>query len=141
MFRSFFKNKDQEIVEAHRKIGFPKFSMEEQVQFVFERDYSLISQLTEFKKVPVILLDFYVFLTPDYLSNFLLKSDYIKSLCTDESNKTDGFWILSNGHQFSLIEQERGVRYFEKKFNDLESISMFLSNKLLARIPKYSNVD
>lgn len=127
----------KEIFDAHKNLGYPELTKEEQFKILDHEDLTAIKKLTDFDFVPTRLLDYYITIEPnDYLEH-LKSSDLVEKMNVDnlEDKLTDGFYIEKSGNSIRYIFNDRRSRVFEK---DFESENKFLKYLVYDRLRQYA---
>jgi hypothetical protein len=130
----------KEIFEAHKNIGYPELSMENQFKILDNEDLSSIKQLTDFDFVPGGLLDNYITIEPDEYFKHLKNSNLFEKMNIDklEDKLMDGFYIEQTGNSFRYVFNDRRSRVFEKEFESEDKLLKYLVfDRLRMYAPKY----
>lgn len=131
----------RKILKAHKILGFPNFSKPEQIEMVLKSDYSKIANLTHYGEWTYDLLDSYITITPEELSEHLYTSGIYKNILIEDAVEKDGIWILkSKEEKYEFIDQERGVIYKKENFTNLEFAINQYAKVILRHIPKYEKL-
>ncbi|NOU61988.1 hypothetical protein [Marinifilum caeruleilacunae] len=116
-----------EVLNAHKKLGYPKLEKSVQFKIMETGDISpiaqLIPELSE-KSTPLILLRHYITISKNEFKEYLLKSDFVNKHKVENAPnpKHDGMWIREN----EIIDQERGyVHRTWQISSDKEAIDIY----------------
>ncbi|WNJ17725.1 hypothetical protein [Pontibacter sp. G13] len=137
----FFKRRENELLEAHSKIGFPKIPRREQCRMILRNDFSPISKLTPIGKCDRDLLNYYFNISYRDLAEYILDIGYLDKCFLKEEVRADGVWILRNETgSFEILDQERGNSN-RTLCATLFDVAIYYSRINLNYIPKYFEND
>ncbi len=135
-----YVEKYKEIFEAHKEIGYPKLTIEQQFRILDFEDESSVKRLTKYDFVPTGLLDHYITISPDQYFNHLKKRNLIEKMNINklEDKLIDGFYIEQTNNSFKYIFNDRHYRAFEKEFDSEDKLLKYLVyERLRMHAPKY----
>ena len=119
-----YYNKHKEVFDAHRRLGYPTLSKDEQFNILDSEDFSSILKLTKYDFVPTGLLKHYITIdSEDYLIH-LRNTDIIEKMDINKlKNKmTDGFYIEIDKNRYKYIFNDKQSRIFEKEFKSEDKL-------------------
>jgi hypothetical protein len=130
-----YEKKYKDIFDAHKAIGYPKLTDDQQFDILDNENTKFISNLTQFKFVPAGLLNHYLNIDPDDYFLHLKSQDLQRKLGFDSENLTDGFYIRHDDENYEYIFVERQHIEFKKSFNSYDQLLKYL---VYARLKLYA---
>jgi len=124
--RKNYKKKHQDIFDAHKLIGYPKLTDEQQFDILDTEDTSYLSTLTQHKFIPTGLLDFYINIVPDSYFRHLTTLDLKNKMRYDEQTSTDDFFINQTDKGWEYIFVDRRHIEFRKRFKSYDKLLKFM---------------
>ena len=114
------------IFKAHKEIGYPRLTEEQQFDILDNENWSHISKLTKFKFVPTGLLDNYITIKPKQYLNHLKTLNLKDRLKYDPQNLHDGFFIneIPGGCEYLSVERQKIV--FKKRFSNYDKLLKYI---------------
>jgi hypothetical protein len=131
--KDYFKE-HKGIFDAHKSIGYPELTKEDQFKILDHGDLTSVKKLTEFDFVPTGLLNHYITIEPDDYFKHLKKSSLLEKMNIDNLKEklTDGFYIEKKGNSVIYIFNDRYSRVFEKEFESEDKFLKYLVKERLA---------
>ena len=127
-YRKYY-NEFEHIFIAHKEIGFPELSEEQQYDILDNENWTHVSTLTKYEFVPSGLLNNYINISPNKYLDHLRSANLKNRIKFDAQNLHDGFFINETSQGYEYIFVERQCIVFRKKF--------FSYDKLLKYIVQY----
>jgi hypothetical protein len=116
----------KEIFEAHRKLGYPELTKDQQFDILDNGNLSYVSDLTPHRNFPITLLEYYINIQPnDYLEH-LHTMDLMRKIPFDPNEIRDGSFIRQIGDGLEYIYCERGSVSFRKSFGTYDQLLRYL---------------
>ena len=101
-----------DVLEAHRRLGFPALPTAIQAGILLSGDYSPIQDLAPDCRVPfpLDLVRNYITISREEFMDYLIHSDFVERNQEEylEHPQRDGMWIRNTNEGFEIIWQERG---------------------------------
>ena len=114
------------IFEAHKLIGYPNLTDEQQFDILDNENTKHISSLTKYGFVPTGLLDYYLNIEPEKYFIHLKSLNLKEKLKSDVENLRDGFFInqTSKGYEYLFVEKQSID--FRKRFSSYEKLLKYI---------------
>lgn len=120
------------IYDAHKKLGFPKLSHQEQLTVIFEMDYSIIMNICPQyigQAMPTALLREYLFVSKEDVKEFLVKNNHIKKELEKFSDTQDGPWLRKVADGYEMVHRDRGkIEYIHHLKSDEEVLDEYVKS-------------
>lgn len=120
------KYKQHPTYKEHSKIGFPKFSKEEQYEILTNFDYTKVMSLIpdwKIKQFPMGTLREYISVNKVELKKYIISNEIVQRDLNNYSKTADGKWIRKHGKNYEFFERERGIEFNNKKELSYEQIT------------------
>ena len=100
--------KYQYIFDAHKQIGFPQLTNEQQFDILNKENTLAISRLTQNDFIPTGLLNYYINIDPEKYLEHLKTLNLKEVLRFDPNNLRDGFFIrlTDKGYEYLFVERQ-----------------------------------
>ena len=121
-----YREEYAEIFNAHKTIGYPRLTHQEQFEILDKEDLTPVSKLTKFDFVPTGLLNEYLDIEPNQYFEHLKTLNLIDTMRFDSKNLRDGFFInqTRNGYQYIFVDRQQIV--FRKNFSSYDRLLKYL---------------
>ena len=121
-----YEKEHKDIFDAHKAIGYPKLTDNQQFDILDNENTEFISQLTQFKFVPTGLLNHYINIDPDVYFQHLKSQNLQQKMRFDPNNLIDGVYIRHDDKKYEYIFVERQHIEFKKSFNSYDQLLKYL---------------
>ncbi len=121
-----YYNEYQEVFAAHKEIGYPQLTLNDQYKILDNENLEPVLKLTEYKFVPTGLLNYYITITPSQYFDHLKASNLEEKMKFDPDDLTDGFYIEKTKKGYEYIFCERNYIAFRKKFSTFDKLIHYL---------------
>jgi hypothetical protein len=121
-----YEKKYADIFDAHKAIGYPKLTNDQQFDILDNENTGYLSTLTKFEFVPTGLLDHYINIDPDNYYMHLKLQDLQTKMRFDPNNLIDGFFINHSDMLYEYIFVERQHIEFKKSFDSYDKLLKYL---------------
>ncbi|MDB4334941.1 hypothetical protein OAA06_01140 [bacterium] len=138
----YFKE-HKEIFDAHKNLGYPKISNEDQFNILDNEDLTSIKEITKYDFIPTGLLNYYITIEPDSYFEHLRGSGIIEQMDIDklDDKLTDGFYIERKDDLYKYIFNDRRSRIIEKDFKtEYKLLKYLVYSRLRLYAPKYKRI-
>ncbi len=121
-----YNEKYKEIFEAHKKIGYPTLTNEQQYKILDKENLKDIESLTQYNFVPTGLLNHYINIDPDNYFLHLKSLDLQERMRFDPDKLTDGFYIRHYNENYEYIFVDKQQIEFKKSFNSYDQLLKYI---------------
>ena len=138
-----YKKKYKNIFDAHKSIGYPRLTDEQQFDVLDTENTKHLSLLTQYEFVPSGLLNHYINIDPEKYLKHLRTANLLDKMRFDPTNLRDGFFIYQKDDHFEYLFVERQNISFRKTFLNYDRLLKYLVyNRLKMYAPeKYKHLD
>jgi hypothetical protein len=126
-----YEKKHADIFAAHKAIGYPKLTNDQQFDILGNDNTSYLSTLTKFEFVPTGLLNHYIDIDPDIYFMHLKLQDVQTSMRFDANKLIDGFFINHSDMLYEYIFVERQRVEIIKSFDSYDRLLKYIVYKRL----------
>ena len=123
--RRYYKE-HKDIFEAHRRIGYPKLTTQQQFDILDRENVASVSSLTEFNFVPSGLLEYYINIEPDDYLEHVHSLNLKEKLKFNPNDIRDGFFISQEEQKFEYIFVDRNHIDFRKSFGSYDKLLRYI---------------
>lgn len=120
------------IFEAHKLIGYPNLTDEQQFDILDNENTKHVSNLTQYDFVPKGLLDYYLNIEPEKYFIHLKSLNLKEELKFDAENLWDGFFINQTSDGYEYLFVERQSINFRKKFSSYDKLLKYITYRNLS---------
>lgn len=131
-------NSDKAKMKEFIANGFPEFSKMEQLEMLYNDDYSFLHERLQVSSISNHYFDNIFTVTKEDLIDYIKGN---KNILEDKSitlNHMDGFWTSKEENDFLYQHRERGQIQSTEKLSSLEELIDRFVNDMVWIIPKYS---
>lgn len=121
-----YKKKYKNIFDAHKSIGYPSLTDEQQFDVLDTENTKHISQLTQYEFVPSGLLNHYINIDPEKYFRHLKSANLLDKMRFNSNQIFDGFYINSTDKGFEYIFVDRNRIEFRKYFPSYDKLLKYL---------------